>query len=153
RADLLTPNDDKTLFRFPHQAHQQYFAASEMKLRLPVEGRTYLTSEIWHEPLVIMAGLLDRRELHQVLDAVRPNRQLDAYVLANIHEPELQESFQQSQANSFIRDLRFQIRKLAWIVAILFGGWFLSLPFVAYATSNLWPPIAEHYGIPWRRMS
>jgi hypothetical protein len=131
-ADLMLPSRDESRFRFPHHSHQQYFAACEMKERWTREAGSYIHSVLWHEPLVIMAGLLDGRQLAALLRQIQTNNQLYAYVLANVDLPDKLREFQLHLAKAFCTKVRFSAQGLAWLLGSLFGAWFLSLPVVAY---------------------
>jgi hypothetical protein len=139
QAELLLPSKDQTQFRFPHHSHQQYFAACEMKTRWRAEWQSYVGSELWHEPLVIMAGLLDGREVAELLRTVRHNPQLYAYVLANIDQPESERQFQLAVAGEFVGHVRFWARGMAWLLAALFVVWFLLVPLVAFGLHEFKP--------------
>jgi hypothetical protein len=138
-AELLVPSKDLRQFRFFHHSHQQYFAAGEMRARWRAEWGSYVRSELWYEPLVIMAGLLDERELGDLLRIVRPNPRLYAHVLANVDQPEIERQFQQALVGAFIRHVRFWARGVAWLLALVFLAWFLLVPAVGFALHSFQP--------------
>lgn len=116
--------------RFLHHSIQQYFAACQMKNLWKLDE--YIASELWHEPLVIMAGVLDRSRLLELLKRVRTNHQLFAYILANIHEPDTEKTFLNEITGHFVGKTQRWARQLAQILILYAIIWFFLLPLLAY---------------------
>lgn len=116
--------------RFVHHSVQQYFAACAMKHHWALDE--YLGAELWHEPLVILAGIVNRERLDELLSAVQPNTRLYAYVLANIHEPVLEAEFLTETVKVFIKRTHTWATRLARTITFIASLWFLSVPLMAY---------------------
>ena len=63
----------------------------------------YIAFEFWHEPLVIMAGILEHEQLEELLEKLNSNHQLLAYVLGNIDKPDVEKKFLTQMADNFIK--------------------------------------------------
>jgi hypothetical protein len=128
-AELLVSSD--RLVRFPHHSIQQYYAACEMKSRWEADRTQlagYTTNVLWHEPLVIMAGLVEDGKLPQLLERIRPDAQLYAYVIANINQPQLERELLKTTVSTFSRQVKSWAHGLMVWLAVLGSGWFFSLP-------------------------
>jgi hypothetical protein len=127
-AGLLTVAGDR--LRFPHHSDQQYFAACEMKRRWELDE--YTGHELWHEPLVVLAGLLEEDRLQELLSRVRDNQPLYAYVIANVDQPELAQEFQLRALRDFTERVRRYARGLGRLLLGPFIAWFAFLLALGY---------------------
>ncbi len=134
--------------RFVHHSIQQYFTASRMRVLWNIH--LYCSRPEWHEPLVLLAGLVDDEHFHELHSLLLPNTLLHAYVLAGIRKPGLQREFLEGIARQFTRKVTraaiglLRLLKLGWII------WFLSLPAVAAALSQLsWSSLPDHMKLAW----
>ncbi len=118
--------------RFDHHSFQQYFLAREMTRRMD-ELDEYIRGELWHEPLVIMAGLLERQQLHVLLARLAGNPLLYAYVVANVDEPELAKRFLEDRVSGFTFEVRHVALRMARLLAALAIAWVLALPVLIVA--------------------
>ncbi len=123
--------------RFAHHSLQQLFAARKMAELWDID--TYRSSELWHEPMVIMAGLLDQQALDRLLDLLTWQPRLYAYILANIHEPEAERRFLKTTVDTFIsrsRQWGVQLWQRLIFVAVV---WATGMPVLIVLLSRLDP--------------
>ncbi len=116
--------------RFEHHSVQQYFAACWMGYLWRLNE--YVTDRLLHEALVIMAGILERDRLLELLKKIEDDQCLSAYVLANVLEPELEKKLLARTIDQFIQQTDQWATRLSRILIVLFGLWFLTIPFLAY---------------------
>ena len=83
-----------------------------------------------------MAGMLERERLLHLLEEVRSDPQLYAYILAHVHEPQIEREFQTFEIEKFVHTTEQWATKIARRLRFLFSVWFLSIPFVAYLLSQ-----------------
>jgi hypothetical protein len=136
-AELLVASGDT--LRFAHHSIQQYFTAREMTARL--ELKRYVEDVLWHEPLVIMAGLLDKPQLGVLLPAVRRNDELYAYVLANIDEPDLDRELMLRTVSRFSRRVRHWANGMTLELTGLYALWFFALPVIGFLFHTYGPQL------------
>ena len=122
--------DSDGYYRFAHHSVQQYYAACQMKRLWKLDE--YITRGYWHEPLVLMAGILDQAQLQELLAKLHPNRSLYAYVLANIHQPDAERAFLGEVVGEFIKHTHQWARGIRWLLALYATIWFVLLPFLSY---------------------
>jgi hypothetical protein len=119
--------------RFEHHSIQQYFAACQMRYLWRLDE--YIANSLLHEPLVIMAGILERDRLLELMKRIKNNQRLSAYILANINEPELEKELLTKTINRFIRKTDKWATQLSLTLTLIFTAWFLTLPLLAYLIS------------------
>jgi hypothetical protein len=124
----------RNLCRFEHHSFQEFFAACNMQRLWKLDQ--YLLDARWREPLAIMAGLLERERLSDLLAKARSDPQLYAYILAHVHEPDIEREFLTSKTEHFVHTTEQWATAMARRLRFLFSAWFLFLPVIAYLLSQ-----------------
>lgn len=113
--------DGDGCYRFYHHSIQQYFTAKRMMEEGHYERYTH--NELFHEPLAIMAGLLESIELKGLLRRIQDDRLLLAYVLSSVDEPELDREFLEKTAADFVDRINGAGRTLFRLLIVLIVSW------------------------------
>lgn len=135
KSGILVILKSRNLCRFEHHSFQEYFAACRMQTLWKLDE--YLSDSRWREPLAIMAGLLKHRHLDELLARAEHDPELYAYLLAHVHEPEIEAAFQRKRIEEFEETTYRWATKIARSLRLLFIVWFLSVPALAYFVSQL----------------
>lgn len=130
-AEILIPLENG--YSFYHHSVQQYFMAIDMR----EEGRfaDYVHNDRFHEPLAIMAGLLQPTQFEALLDHIGKNRVLRAYVLSSVHQSSLEDKLLRETAEQFLRGVNHQGRRLFHVLISALCCWLaflVSIPILLF---------------------